>query len=150
MHHVFRRVSPAMAVALLALSVALSGTAVAAGVVPLAKRALSADNAKKLQGETKAQIAAAAAALPGPASTAAPLISVKSSPWSLNGGQGADVTVVCDGGQKAISGGFDNPNGSALALDTRPSADGASWKVFILNIDASAGASGTAFAVCAK
>jgi len=150
MHHVFRRVSPAMVVALLALFVALSGTAVAAGVVPLAKRALSADNAKKLQGETKAQIAAAAAAQPGPASTAASLISVKSSPWSLTGGQGADVTVVCDGGQKAVSGGFDNPNGNVIGLDTRPSTDGASWKVYILNIDSSAGASGTAFAVCAK
>ena len=66
MHKAVRRVSPAMVVALLALFVALSGTAVAAGVVPLAKRSLSADNAKKLQGDTKAQIAAAAAALPRP------------------------------------------------------------------------------------
>ena len=37
-----------MAVALAALFVALSGTAVAAGVPALAKRALVADNAKKL------------------------------------------------------------------------------------------------------
>src|SRR3954447_8001041 len=103
------RPSPALVVASLALAVSLSGTAVAAGVVPLAKRSLSADNAKKLQGETKAQIAAAAAALPGPASSAAALISVKSAPWSLAAGQGADITVACDGGQKAVSGGFDNP-----------------------------------------
>ena len=50
--------SPAMIVALLALFVALGGTAVAAGVVPVAKRALVADNAKKLNGLTAAQIAA--------------------------------------------------------------------------------------------
>ena len=40
--------SPALVIAVLALFVALSGTAVAAGIVPLAKRALVADNAKKL------------------------------------------------------------------------------------------------------
>jgi hypothetical protein len=139
-----------MVVALLALFVALSGTAVAAGVVPLAKRSLSADNAKKLQGETKAQIAAAAAALPGPASSAAALISVKSAPWSLTAGQGADITVACDGGQKAVSGGFDNPNGAAIGFDTRPSGDGTSWKIYVQNLDSAAGASGNAFAVCAK
>src|SRR6266516_614707 len=50
--------NPAMIVALLALFVALGGTAVAAGVVPLARRALLADNAKKLNGLTAAQIAA--------------------------------------------------------------------------------------------
>ena len=44
--------NPAMIVALLALFVALGGTAVAAGVVPLARRALLADNAKKLNGLT--------------------------------------------------------------------------------------------------
>ena len=47
---------PAMIVALLALFVALSGTAVAAGIVPLAKRALVADNAKKLNGATLKQV----------------------------------------------------------------------------------------------
>ena len=40
--------SPAMAVAVCALFLALAGSAVAAGIVPLAKRALSADNAKLL------------------------------------------------------------------------------------------------------
>jgi len=52
-----RMPSPAMMVALLALFVALGGTAVAAGIVPLAKRALVADNAKKLNGGTLKQIA---------------------------------------------------------------------------------------------
>ena len=40
--------SPALVVAVIALFVSLSGTAVAAGVVPIAKRALVADNAKNL------------------------------------------------------------------------------------------------------
>jgi hypothetical protein len=44
--------SPSVTLALLALFVALGGTAVAANVVPLAKRALVADNAKKVGGLT--------------------------------------------------------------------------------------------------
>ncbi len=56
MHRKLRLPSPAMAVALAALFVALSGTAVAAGVPALAKRALVADNAKKLGGQTPAAL----------------------------------------------------------------------------------------------
>ncbi len=78
---------PAMIVALLALFVALSGTAVAAGIVPLAKRALVADNAKKLNGATLKQVI-------GGIVTAAPaLVSVQTQPWSLNGGGGARHTA---------------------------------------------------------
>ena len=57
--------SPAMVVAMLALLVALSGTAVAAGIVPKAKVAL---NSLKLQGKTAAQVAALA---PAPTTSAA-------------------------------------------------------------------------------
>ena len=42
-----KHLSPAFVVALIALFVALSGTAVAAGIVPLATRALTADRAKQ-------------------------------------------------------------------------------------------------------
>lgn len=150
MQHPFRRVSPAMLVALLALFVALSGTAVAAGVVPLAKRALTADNAKKLQGQSASQISTAAASLPGPASTVSPLISVKTLPWTLNPDQGSDFTVACDPGQKAISGGFDSPNGTGLGLDTRPGSDGASWKLYVAVLSSTTPASGTLYAVCVK
>jgi hypothetical protein len=63
-----RRQSPALVVAMLALLVALGGTAgaVVTAAVPLAKRALSADrakvalvaeNAKKVDGQTVSQIA---------------------------------------------------------------------------------------------
>ena len=66
-----RMPSPALVIAVAALFVSLGGTAVAAGVVPLAKRALVADTAKKLGGQTPAQLTAAAAKQPGPASSAA-------------------------------------------------------------------------------
>ena len=81
-----KRPSPALFVATVALFVALWGTAgaVVNAAVPLAKRALVADNAKKLGGQTPAQVSAqavraaqAAAAAPGPASTAASLVSTK-------------------------------------------------------------------------
>ncbi len=134
--------SPAMVVALLALFVALSGTAVAAGIVPLAKRALVADNAKKLNGATSKEIVGGiVAAVPA-------LVSVKSQSWSLNAGGGSDFSVACGAGEKAISGGFDNPNGDVLAIDTRPSSDGTSWRIFLFNISSSALASGTLYAVC--
>ena len=58
------RPSPALVVALVALFVALSGSAVAAGIVPLAKHARTADsatvagNARHLGGKTAAELAA--------------------------------------------------------------------------------------------
>ncbi len=130
--------SPAMVVALLALLVALSGTAVAAGIVPLAKRALIADNAKKLNGLTLDQIASSIPAL----------VSVKSQPWSLNASGTGDFSVACDSGQKAIAGGYDNPSGDALQLDSRPSADLTAWRIFLGNLSSSASASGAVYAVC--
>jgi len=136
------RPSPALGVALIALFVALGGTAVAAGVVPHARVA---DNARKLQGKSPAQVAAMA---PAPSSLAA-YIAVKTASWSLNPRQGSDFTVTCDSGQKAIAGGYD-ANGTALALDNRPSSDAASWRVFVLNVSESQGASGTLYAVCLR
>ena len=73
--------SPAMVVAMLALLVALSGTAVAAGIVPKAKVAL---NSLKLQGKTAAQVAALA---PAP-TTVGGLVAIKTAPWSLGPGCG--------------------------------------------------------------
>jgi hypothetical protein len=131
-----------MIVALLALFVALSGTAVAAGIVPLAKRALVADNAKKLNGVTLKQVV-------GGIATAAPaLVSVQTQPWSLNAGGGNDFSVACASGAKAIAGGYENPTGDAIALDTRPSSDQTAWKIFLQNISTGAGASGTLYAIC--
>jgi hypothetical protein len=157
--------SPAMVVAVAALFIALSGTAWAVGnaVVPLARRALNADNAKKLGGKTAAQVAAIPgpaatlggktadqiAAIPGPASAVASLVSIKSVAWSLNPGQQGPFTAACNAGQKATGGGFDNPNGSAVAFESKPGTDGASWSVYELNVSSSAPASGSVYVVCA-
>jgi hypothetical protein len=130
--------SPAMVVAMLALLVALSGTAVAAGIVPKAKVAL---NSLKLQGKTAVQVAALA---PAP-TTVGSLVAIKTAPWSLAPGDVNDFTVTCDSGKKVTGGGFE---GVALAFQTRPGSDGASWKVTLANLSDSASASGTLFAAC--
>jgi hypothetical protein len=142
----FRRIphpSPAFVVAMLALFVALSGTAVAAGIVPRAKLA---DNATKLQGKTPTQVAALAAA---PAALAG-YVTMKSASWTLAGGGEGDFSAACDAGQKAIGGGFDNPSGTALSFDTRPTPDGSGWRVYLLNTSSSSGASGSIYAVCLR
>ena len=160
------RPSPALVVALIALFVALGGTAgaVVTQAVPLAKRALVAENAKKLGGRTAAQVAALPgpatslggktadqiAATPGPASSIAGLISVKSAAWSLSPNQAGAFTVACDAGQKATGGGFDNPVGDALPFESEPGTDGASWSVFELNLSSTAPASGSVYVICAR
>ena len=143
--------SPALVIAVAALFVSLGGTAVAAGVVPLAKRALVADTAKKLGGQTSAQLTAAAAKQPGPASSAAGLVTVKTSPWSLGAAGHTDATVMCDAGQKAVGGGYDDPGGYAYAWDTRPTGDGAGWRVHIdLSKDAPSQQTGAVYAMCLR
>jgi hypothetical protein len=151
--------SPALVVACLALIVALTGTAVAAGIVANARHANKADvavralDADKVGGKTAVQIAAAGAAagaqLAGPASTAAGLITVKSTQWTFAAGGAGDVAVACDTGQKAIAGGFEDPGGFAHPRDTRPSADGAAWHVYVtVSPNAPSEQSGTVDAVC--
>ena len=143
--------SPAMAVALAALFVALSGTAVAAGVPGLAKRALVADNAKKLGGQTPAALVASAAQQPGPASSAAGLVSLKTASWSLNPDAEADFTVACDAGSKVVGGGWDDPRGYGHGWDSRPSSDGSAWRVYMtMSANAPGSQTGGLYAVCLK
>jgi len=143
--------SPALVVAVIALFVSLSGTAVAAGVVPLAKRALVADNAKKLGGQTAQAIAASAASRPGPASSAAGLVTVKTGQWSLAPDGENDFAVMCDSGQKAVGGGYEDPGGWAHAWDTRPTGDGNGWRMYI-NVpqNATGQQSGNVYAICVR
>jgi hypothetical protein len=159
-----RRPSPALVVALLALFISLSGTAVAAGV-PLAKRALFANNAGKLQGRSPAQIAAIpgpatylngmraediveqAAGQAGPASTASGLVSVVSAPFALAPGEEKDFSAGCPGNAKALSGGFTTPN-TVLATDTRPTSDGRGWTLYLINLSDTVSATGNVQAVC--
>jgi hypothetical protein len=133
-----------MVVAAAALIVALTGTAIAAEVVPLAKRARVADNAKKLVGKTPVQIAsmpgpattlegktaAQIAETPGPASAVASLVVYKTGTRSIGPGEIVDTTTACDQGQKAIGGGFQGPDENLITIfDTRPSSDGGAWRL---------------------
>jgi hypothetical protein len=134
---------PALVVACIALLVSLSGTAIAAA--PVAKRALFANNAGKLQGRTATQIAE----LPGPASTAAGLVTIKTASWSLGPGAQSDFVVACDSGRKAVGGGWDDPSGWGAAWDDRPAQDGSAWRIYIgVSASAPGTQTGGLYAVC--
>jgi hypothetical protein len=148
-----QRPSPALAVAMVALFVALGGTAgaVVTAAVPLAKRALVADNAKKLAGQTPSQIVSQASQAPGPASTAAGLVTVKTGTWSLGPNGESDFTLACDAGQKAIGGGWDDPGGFGHGWDDRPTTDGSAWRVYMtMSASAPSAQSGGLYAVCLR
>jgi hypothetical protein len=147
-----KRPSAALVVSMIALFVALGGTAgaVVTAAVPLAKRALVADNAKKLGGQTASQIASQAAQAPGPASTAAGLVSVKTAPFTLSANGQGSFTATCDAGQKAVSGGFVNPIGTAFAVDTAPTSDGGGWAIYLIEATGSSAAAGVVQAICLK
>ena len=156
-----RRPSPALVVALIALFVALGGSAVAAGIVPHAKladhaktadRATLATNSLKLGGQTAAQIVASVPAPPAPTiTTAAALVSTASAPFTLNAGAEATVTAACPAGQKALGGGFNNPT-NALVIEAGSSltADGSGWVEDLINLSTSTTGTGTAVATCLK
>jgi hypothetical protein len=148
-----KRPSPAFVVALIALFVALGGTAgaVVAQAVPLAKRALVADNAKKLGGQTPSQIASQASQTPGPASTAAGLVVIKTGTWSLNPGSGNNFTAMCDAGQKVLAGGWSDPGDWSSSYQSMPTGDGLGWTTFIWAHEMAPGTqNGTLYAICVK
>jgi hypothetical protein len=156
---------PAFVIALIALFVALSEGAVAAGIVPLAKHAITAAtaaNALKLGGKTPAQIktslrgAAGPTGLQGAAGSAQ--VSVHTQTFSLdssgNDGSMATITATCGTGQKAVGGGYltDGPNGGlaggVLASDSGPTAADDGWSTSLDNIDGLASHTGKVYAVC--
>jgi hypothetical protein len=150
-HSRLRRPTPAFVVAMIALFVALGGTAgaVATQAVPLAKRALSADNSKKLGGQTSAQIVSKAAQSPGPASTAAGVVTTKTLPMGqLGPDQGRLVTISCDPGGKILGGGFSS-DGPVFNFDSYPSGD-ATWSLYLVNPDETAPHSVTLYGTCIK
>lgn len=150
--------SPALVVAVVALFVALGGTAVAAS--PVVKRALFADNAGKLQKKTPAQIAAIPgpattlegktaaqiAETPGPASTAAGLLTVKSVGDSIGADAEREYTISCDSGRKVAGGGFSS-NGAVMAFDSRP-VNETTWGIYLVNLSRSQGFSVSLYATC--
>ena len=171
-----RRSVAAFVLALLALFVALSGGAVAAGIVPLARHAVTAgtaSNAVKFGGKTPAQLRAAwlgnssKQGVPGPqgpkgdtgargpAGPAGPAggasMSVHAAAYSLavggTPGEKGLFTVNCGAGQKAVSGGYD-ADGTVLALMTHPTPADDGWQIYLDNADAGAAHSGTVYVVC--
>ncbi|MFN2472147.1 MAG: hypothetical protein ABR583_14390 [Gaiellaceae bacterium] len=128
-----------MAVALLALFVALGGTAVAAA--PPVKRALFAQNAGKLQGKTVKQIAA----MPGPTNSVVRLLVTRTADFALAADEQKDVSVSCRQG-RALSGGFSSP-GTVTAADSRIS-DPQTYSVYLVNGNATAATSVTVQVVC--
>jgi len=153
-----KRPSPGLVVALVALFFALGGTAgaVVTAAVPLAKRALVADNAKKVGGVTAAQLGGAAVQLAlrespagaRPASTAAGLVTIKTGTASLAADGEGEFTVSCDAGQKVVGGGFTS-NGAVFSFDSFPASDTA-WRLYLANGSQSAGASITLYATCLR
>lgn len=154
------RPSPAMAVALVALFVGLTGTAVGAmQIVPLAKKALYANkagtakkaslaaNASRLEGKTAAEVAA----LAGPASSVAGLVTVKSAPFNIAAAPGlTTASVACDSGSKAIGGGFSTAAAAIiLGGSTTISADGGTYSMVLANFGGPA-ATGNIWTVCVK
>jgi hypothetical protein len=153
-----KRPTPAFVVALVALFFALGGTAgaVVTAAVPLAKRALVADNAKKVGGVTAAQLGGAAVQLalkespagPRPASTAAGLVTMKTGSASLAANGEGEFTVTCDAGQKVMGGGFTS-TGAVFSFDSYPASDTA-WRLYLANASESAGATVTLYATCLR
>jgi len=152
----FKKPSPAFVVATVALFVALGGTAGAvAAVVPLAKRALVADNAKKLGGFTPTQYGAiilrASEQVPGPASTAARLVATTSVAFTLTPSGGEIVNVSCGAGQKAVGGGFiTRTTGLVASVGSYPMPDGSGWVEDLQNFSDTLSPQGTVFATCLK
>ena len=168
------RPSPSFALSLLALFVSLSGTAVAAGIVPLAKHALVADNAKKLQGQTSGQVIALASAHAQLADNAnllqgksfndvaaaaqtksiAGLFSLKQGMFSIptspnsQSARTLEVTLPCDAGQKAVSGGFQFSQAPAYLDESGPTADGTAWHLLLENDSTANGTFGNTYVIC--
>jgi hypothetical protein len=135
-----RRPSPSLVVAVIALFVGLSGTAVAAS--PIVKRALYAENAGKLQKRTVVQLAS----MPSPASTAAGLLTTKTASDTIGANAGREYVISCDGGKKIVSGGFSS-SGNVWAADSRPTSD-TTWSMYLANFNENASASVTLHAIC--
>jgi len=149
---------PALTVlAAIAVFVALSGTAVAAQqIVPLAKRALTADkakvalNARKLGGQTSKALVQRAASLPGPANSAAGLVAVKSqSVGQIAAAAGKTFSISCDAGQKIMGAGFLSDGPVLIAVGSYPTSD-ASWTTGLLNLSDTTPANVTMYATCLR
>lgn len=147
-----KRPSPTLVVAMVALFVALGGTAgaVVTAAVPLAKRALVADNAKKLGGQTSSAIVqqAVSRASQTPPASVAGLVTIKTQSGQIAASGGQPFTVVCDAGQKVLGGGFSSSE-LVIGFDSYPSND-TTWSLFLVNLSDTAPANVSVYATCLR
>src|SRR5215813_5166450 len=152
---------PALVLAAVALFVALGQAAVAAGIVPLARHAITAGtatNALKLVGKTPAQVKTSLRGAQGPAGpqgakgdpgpqgpSGSSAVSVHTQTFTLSEGgttgDSASITANCGSGQKVVGGGFDAK--AVLSLGSKPTTGGDGWTVSVNNLDGSQSQSGT-------
>ena len=135
-----------MVVALIALFVSLSGTAVAAKPVA---RALFANNAGKLQGRTRAQVVAqaAAAARPTPVTSVRGLVSVVNREFFALPGSGTTETVSCTSGRAISSYWTTVGDGEGVPINITPTSE-SSWRFVMKNLRPDGPARGTISLVC--
>ena len=139
--------SPAMMVALVALFVSLTSTAVAQG--PVVKRALFANNAGKLQGSTRAQVIAQAvrAVPPAQVTSVRGLVSTSSREFFALPGSGTTEPVSCTSG-RAISAYWTTvADGEGVPVTITPTNE-STWRFIIKNLRADGPARGTITLVC--
>jgi hypothetical protein len=115
-----------MVLAMIALFFALGGAAGAVTAVPLAKRALNADNAKKLSGKTLTQVVSQAAALPSPT-----IAITRTGVVTIPGDAAGYAQISCSPGEKALAGGY-STSGLVIPLDTFP-VDDLNWRIYLIN-----------------
>jgi hypothetical protein len=131
--------SPAITIAMIALIVALAGSATA-GVISFAQRAGVADNARKLQGKTATQVAA----------LAKNRISLQTATFSIAAGQVLPFRMSCPGSTRVIGGAWrqNPPSQSVVDAGNGPGDDnGRSW-LFTLANPGTTGAHVVLYALC--
>lgn len=141
-----RKPTPELVIAVLALFVALAGTAnaVVDAAVPLARRALVADNAKELNGRAAREIANTL----GPASTAAGVITTRTKAILITPGGGSTFTIDCNPDEKVIGGGYAS-NAAVLNLFLSYPVSQRSWLMGFVNVDNKTSTT-TLYAVCIR
>jgi hypothetical protein len=141
-----RKPTPEFVIAVLALFVALAGTAnaVVDAAVPLARRALVAENAKKLNGQTARQVAN----ILGPASTAAGVVTTRTKAVLISPGPGNFFTIDCNPNEKVVGGGYAS-NAAVLNLFLSYPVTERSWRMGFVNVDDKV-ATTTLYAICIR
>jgi hypothetical protein len=135
-----------MVVALIALFVALTSTAVAQ---PVVRRALFANNAGKLQGSTRAQVVAQAvrAVPPAQVTSVRGLVSVVNREFFAVPGSGTTESVSCTTG-RAISAYWTTvADGEGVPVSITPTNE-STWRFIVKNLRADGPARGTLSLVC--